>query len=98
MSLNDVSVQASVHHHAALKIHQVARLQQAEVAAVESLLYGSHGICTVAREVDNREAYAVVGYRLVDFQFVGKRAFERYVDVPAVLLYCGNLGRRFYYS
>ena len=83
VALHDVSVEAAVHEHAALEIHLVAYLQRPQVGAVESLLYGGHGVA-VAVDVDHGEAHAVVGDALVYFQFVGKRTFKREMQIAVI--------------
>ena len=44
VSLHDVSVQTSVHAHAALQIHKVTLLQRAQIAPHERFLNRRHGI------------------------------------------------------
>ena len=94
VALHDVSVEAAVHEHAALEIHLVAHLQRPQVGAVESLLYGGHGVA-VAVDVDHGEAHPVVGDALVYFQFVGKRTFEREMQI-AVIAGKGDDGSGFF--
>ena len=72
MSLHDMAVEAAAEFHRALQIHQVARLQVAQVRAVESLLYGGDLVGAVGVEGHHGQAHTVVSHRLVYAQLVGK--------------------------
>ena len=73
VTLYDMSVKASVHHHGALDIDLVADLQHAYVAALECLAHGGDGVCTVGNP-DYGKAYAVMCDALVDLELVDKGA------------------------
>ena len=83
VALDDVAVKTAVHHHAAFHVHAVARLEQAEVTAAESLLDGCDGVGVAGNGHDSK-ADAVMGHRLVDFQLVSKRASECEMQVAAI--------------
>ena len=62
MALHNVAVQATVHEHGALQVHQVAFAEQAEVGAVEGFLDGGYLVHAVGVYGHHGEAHAVVGY------------------------------------
>ena len=97
MALDDVSVQASLDEHRAFHVHLIAHLEQAQVAAVQRLLDGGHGVGAVARQFHHREAHAVVRHALVNLQLIGETALERDVQVTAVFTQCDD-ARRFFYD
>ena len=83
MTLHDVAVEQRIGLHRAFEVHQVALPEQAEVAAVERLLHGRHGIGVVL-DVHDRQAYAVVGDALIDFQIPAEVCPKRKVLVLTV--------------
>ena len=80
MSLNNVAVQAAVHQHRTLDVDAISRFQQAKIGAIERFFHCRYRV-GVAIKAHNRKANAVVSDALVDLKFVGKRAFQRKVDV-----------------
>ena len=84
MALYDVAVQPAVHQHGAFHIYLVAYLQQSQVGAVECFLHGGDSVVGTVDAHDG-EAYTIVGYALVNAQFVDKRTGERKVDIVSVL-------------
>ena len=75
VSLNDMPVEAAVHHHRALHVHLVARLQHTEITAIERLFHRGHCIYSVFN-LHHSQAHAVVSHALVNLQLVGKRAAQ----------------------
>ena len=73
VSLNDMSVETSIHQHRPLDVHLIADLQQSEVRTIQSFLHSSDGIGTVFYTYYG-EAYTVMSYALVNAQLVDKRA------------------------
>ena len=97
MALNDVTVQAAVHHHRTLYVHLVAHLEQSQIAAVEGFLHGCNGIGAVF-DFHHGEADAIVRHALVDAEFIYERTFQGKVDVLLILLNRHNCGHFFYDS
>ncbi len=98
MTLDDVSVEPSVHHHATFEVHTVTFAQQSEVASPQGLLYGGDGVGAVAVDGYDREAHSVVGNRLVDFKFIGETRFYGEVHVASVAFYSDDSGGLLYDS
>ena len=61
VSLHDVAVEQRVGLHRAFKIHEVSHLQQTEVAPLQSLFHGRHGV-GVVHDLHDRKAHAVVSH------------------------------------
>ena len=98
MPLHYMAVEAAVHQHGALEVHEVAGRELPDIGAVESFLYRRHGVAIVGLNVYHGKAYAVVRYRLVDMQLVGKRAPNREVHIAASAFNRRHHGCFFYYS
>ena len=60
VSLNDVAVEASLDEHGTLHIHLIAHLEQAQIAAVQRLLDCRHRVGAVTRQLNHRQAHAVM--------------------------------------
>ena len=97
MSLHDVSVEPSIHHHAALHIDVVAHFEQPEVGTVERFLHGGDRVGAVL-DFHYSEAHAIVRHTLVDLQLIYKRAFEMEIDVLLILVDSHYSGEFFYDS
>jgi hypothetical protein len=83
VALYYVAVQEGVGTHATFYVHFVASFERSEIALLQRLVYGSHGVAILA-ELHYGEAYAVMGYALVYLELVGDRRKERYVEVTPV--------------
>ena len=81
--LHDVAVEQRIGFHRAFEVHQITRLQQAEVAFVERLLHRGNGIGVVA-DVHNCQTYAVMCYALIDFQLFAEVRAKRKILVLTV--------------
>lgn len=99
MPLDDVPVQAPVHHHGALEVDQVAGLQGSEVGARDGL-GNSHHVVGRGSGVDgdHGEAHAIVSDRLVDGQFGGKGAAQAQAHIARFGDYRHDGGGLFNYS
>lgn len=71
MSLYDMPVQTSVHHHAALYINFITCLQQADIGPLNCFFHSGNRICTILN-ANYGQADAVMRYALVNFQFIHK--------------------------
>ena len=71
VSLNDVTVQASIHLEASFQIDQMSGLPGVEVGLLEGLFDGGDPVGIVS-DLFHGEADAVVGDTLVNFQFAGE--------------------------
>lgn len=98
MSLYDVSVEAAVDFHGALEIDAVAGPEVAEIASAERLVDGSDGVSGVGMKLYDGKAHAVVSYRLVDGELIGKAAFYTEMAVGALIGDCYYCSCFFYYS
>ena len=81
--LHDVPVEQGIGFHRPFEVDQIAFAQQPEVAPVERLLHGRHGV-GVLRDVHNCQTYAVMCYALVDFQLLAEIRPEREILVLTV--------------
>ncbi len=70
MSLDDVSIEAAVHDQASFEVDEIAWLPLAEVGLFEGFFDGGDAV-EVVLLFFYREADAVMGNALVDFEFVG---------------------------
>ena len=85
VSLYDMSVEPSVHDHRTFDVYLVANPEHAQIASVECLFHGGHGVDAVL-DLDYCETHAIVGDALVNLQFVAEGAFHGEVNVLPVPL------------
>ena len=97
MALNDVTVQAAVHHHRTLYVYLVAHLEQSQIAAVEGFLHGCNCIGAVL-DFHHGEADTIVRHALVDAEFIYERTRQGKVNVLFIMLDSHNGGHFFYDS
>ena len=71
MTLHDVAIQTTVHHHATLNIHLITHLEQAQVGTVESFFHRRYHVC-ISCFLHYRKTHAVVRYALVNTQLIYK--------------------------
>ena len=97
MSLNDMSVQPTVHHHATFNVHLIPHFQQTEVRTLQCFFHGSHRI-RIIRQSHYRQAYTIVRNTLVDFQLIHKRTLKCKVYILLVFHQCYQSSIFFYDS
>ena len=95
--LHDVSVQPVAQLHRTLHIDLRSYFQLAQVGFLQGFVYRRHGVF-VPGYIHHRQAHAVVGDALVYFQFPGKIAAHRNVQITALFFQAGHHGHRFHYS
>ena len=97
MTLNDVAVEPSVHHHGTLHIHLVTHLEKPQITALESLAHSGYSV-GIVNNAYNSEAHAVMRHALVYLQLPDKGASEGEMKVVEFLFYGHHAGGFFYYS
>ena len=71
MSLNNMAIEPAIHDHTAFQVYQVAFLPVSDVAFLQRFGNGGNLVAAVLQGF-YREAHAVMGNALVNFQFVGE--------------------------
>ena len=95
MSLHDVAIQSAVHLHGTLYVDFIAHTELTQVAALQRLAHGRHGILSVP-DAHHGEAHAVVRHALVDGEFIAKGAFQCKMLVVFICFDGDHGGHRLY--
>ena len=96
MPLHDVAIQAAVHLHGTLYVDFIAHTELTQVAALQRLAHGRHGILSVP-DAHHGEAHPIVGHALVDAQLVHETALQGEMHVVQLMLN-GRYHSRFFYD
>ena len=96
MTLHDVAIQAAVHLHGTLYVDFIAHTELTQVAALQRLAHGRHGILSVP-DAHHGEAHPIVGHALVDSQLVHETALQGEMHVVQLMLN-GRYHSRFFYD
>ena len=97
MSLHNMAVQTSVHHHAAFHVHLVPHFQQTKVRPVQCLFHGSHSV-GIFSHADHGQADPIVRDTLIYLQFIYKRTLQCEMYILLVFHQCHNGSILFYDS
>ncbi len=97
MSLHDMTVKATIHHHATLHIHSVTHIKKAKIGTFDGLFHSSYRISTIL-QTNHGKAYAIMRYTLVYLQLIYKATFKRQMQILLLLDNAYNCGALFYYS
>ena len=97
MTLHDVPVQTTAHHHRPLYVHPIALFEQIKVRQPQTLLHCRHGI-EIALDLHYRQTHAVVRDGLVNTQRLAKRIAKREMFIRLLGLYLNDLSHGFYDS
>ena len=97
MSLHDMTVKATIHHHATLHIYSVTHIQKAKIGTFDGLFHSSYRISTIL-QTNHGKAYAIMRYTLVYLQLIYKATLKRQMQILLLLDNANNCGALFYYS
>ena len=92
-----MSVETSSHEHGSLHVHPITDLEEIEIGETQGFLHRGDGI-EVTFDLNDREADAVMGDRLIDSQRFAKGVAKREMFVRLLGLNLHDLSHSFYNS